>query len=133
MLCVTHLHEDELSMEEAKELVCLATINNCRMQAEDVIYLLDELSSLRNQTLGLMDFPPESRVSNENHEIKLGVSKDNFMELHSFVESKLFNSRRRCTYYALAIFLMKLSLNLSHRVLGCLFGNGLSKNKYEKP
>jgi hypothetical protein len=72
MLCVTHPDEDELLMEEAKELVCLETINNCRMQAEDVIYLLDKLSSLRNQTLGLMDFHPESRVSNENHEILLG-------------------------------------------------------------
>jgi hypothetical protein len=129
MLCVTHLDEDESLMEEAKELVCLAAINNCRMQAEDLIYLLDELSSLRNQTLELMDFQPESRVSNENHEIMLGVSKDNFMELHSFVESKLYNSRRRCTYNALTIFLMKLRLNLSHRVLACLFGNGLTKQR----
>jgi hypothetical protein len=76
-----------------------------------------------------MDFHPESGVSNQNHEIMLGVSKENFMQHPSYIESRLYNSRRKCTCIAFAIFLMKHRLNLSHSVSACLFGNGLTKQR----
>jgi hypothetical protein len=59
----------------------------------------------------------------------LGMSKEDFLALHSMIKHKMHNSKRRRSHNALAIFLMKMQLNLSHRVLATLFGQGLNKQR----
>jgi len=91
--------------------------------------LLKELSSGKLFGISLLDFGPNGSVPSEAYEKLLGVSVCNFLELHDYVCLKMRNTRRRSTHNALAIFLMKLRLNLSHHFLAVLFGNRLNKQR----
>ncbi|OXA38533.1 hypothetical protein Fcan01_26735 [Folsomia candida] len=69
-----------------------------------------------------MDFSKDSRLTNSDYEMLLGVSMDNFDVLLAHCQGSVRNSANRSVRNSLAIFLMKLRLNLSQRVIAFLFG-----------
>jgi len=69
----------------------------------------------------LLDFS-SADFSMEDHQSLLGMSKEDFNDLHRICHGWIHNSANRSSKNALGIFLMKLRLNIPQKVIGILFG-----------
>jgi hypothetical protein len=121
LICTNHLEEDSLSEESQHFFDNLRIQHESTMTPVEIEQLLNSIVHASQLSQGVLDFHPAKEVCNEHHEIFLGLHKENYLHLHGVIKDSLYNSRRRTTFNALAIFLMKLRLNLTNGVLASIF------------
>ncbi|CAF2004019.1 unnamed protein product [Rotaria magnacalcarata] len=86
---------------------------------DDVEKLIDDFRTAL-QYAGSLDFDDPGALDNENYKTITGLDRDAFNDLLGQLIT-MRSSRLRSVRVALAVFLAKLRLGLSNRVLACLF------------
>jgi hypothetical protein len=79
------------------------------------------VSCLKENQKGVLDFDDES-ISDHEFKMLTGLSKQNFEKIYRICSPYLRDSKNRTSRNALAIFFVKLRLNISQEVIAVLFG-----------
>jgi len=129
VMCQKHIADNYIREEDENVLSTKPCLRNAQITDADVLKLLEELASTKLFGISILDFGVDTNVPAEAYEKLIGITRGQFLEMHAFIIPRMRSTRRRSTYNALAIFLMKLRLNLSHRLLAVFFGNRLTKQR----
>ena len=118
--CRSHLNAKREFNAEALEIV--KTIDNpIDVSGPSVFDLLQNVTNQFNSKLGRMDFTEAGSLQDVDFERLLGMNIEQFSDLFTYVKNKLNTSCNRKPKNALAMFLMKLKLDLSQEFLGFFF------------
>ncbi|OXA46662.1 hypothetical protein Fcan01_18834 [Folsomia candida] len=118
--CKDHLEDEILKPEDMDAIEVEKPYST--LTGKQVAKWLTTLRQLATEKKLPIDFSKNSSLTNSDYEMLLGVSIASFEVLLKHCEGPLRNSPNRTIRSALAIFLMKLRLNISQRVLAFLFG-----------
>ncbi|OXA46405.1 hypothetical protein Fcan01_18813 [Folsomia candida] len=118
--CKDHLEDEILKPEDMDAIEVEKPYST--LTGKQVAKWLTTLRQLAREKKLPIDFSKNSSLTNSDYEMLLGVSIASFEVLLKHCEGPLRNSPNRTIRSALAIFLMKLRLNISQRVLAFLFG-----------
>ncbi|OXA46806.1 hypothetical protein Fcan01_18239 [Folsomia candida] len=118
--CREHLHGEMLKEDVLTSLV--SARDSSSLTGEQVSKWMVTLRGIITEKKLPIDFSKDSRLTNSDYEMLLGVSIDNFDVLLAHCQGSVRNTANRSVRNSLAIFLMKLRLNLSQRVIAFLFG-----------
>ncbi|CAM4751413.1 unnamed protein product [Rotaria magnacalcarata] len=116
--CSNHLCKGYLSYE-ARQSVKQSKVNDILLNRHNVEKLIDNFR-LALKHAGSLDFDELGALDNETYKTITGLDRDHFNDLLDKL-STMRNSRLRSVRVALAIFLEKIRLALSNRVLACVF------------
>ena len=119
--CRRHIQNgsfDPASLSAIQHMACLSTVS-----ANDFLILNEELSLLCERSRNKQKITMEDESLNDS-EVKtlFGLNREQFNSLHIYIATDLRSSCNRTIRDALAIYLMKLRLNLSQEAIGILFG-----------
>ncbi|CAF3873654.1 unnamed protein product [Rotaria magnacalcarata] len=114
--CSNHLCKGYLSYE-ARQSVKQSKVNDILLNRHNVEKLIDNFR-LALKHAGSLDFDELGALDNETYKTITGLDRDHFNDLLDKL-STMRNSRLRSVRVALAIFLEKIRLALSNRVLAC--------------
>ncbi|OXA46688.1 hypothetical protein Fcan01_18211 [Folsomia candida] len=118
--CKDHLEDEILKPEDMDAIEVEKPYST--LTGKQVAKWLTTLRKLATEKKLPIDFSKNSSLTNSDYEMLLGVSMASFEILLKHCEGPLRNSPNRTIRSALAMFLMKLRLNISQRVLAFLFG-----------
>ena len=120
-ICKHHLQDQELdapSLSAIQEKASLSGVNGSEFVelTEEVSKFCEELSEKSRLTM------EDDSLKNEEVKTLFSLTKDQFDDLHMYVAADLRKSTNRTTRDALAMYLIKLRLNLPQNVIRILFG-----------
>lgn len=118
--CKEHLLGKEFNQESMALIE--GTQNHIRLTDEELVEWIDAITNEATRTKLPIDFNEDSKMSNEEYEVFTGLNRQQFDDLLTFCRADLRNSPCRTARNALAIFFLKLRLNLPQRILAYLFG-----------
>lgn len=98
------------------------TQNYILLTDEELVEWVDAITEEATRTKLPIDFNEDSKMTNEEYEVLTGLNREEFDTLLTYCRADLRNSPCRTARNALAIFLLKMRLNLPQRILAYLFG-----------
>ncbi|CAF2079156.1 unnamed protein product [Rotaria magnacalcarata] len=116
--CSNHLYKGHLSYE-ARQSVKQSKVDDIILNKHNVEKLIDNFR-LALKHAGSLDFDDPGALENETYKTITGLDRDHFNDLLDKLTT-MRNSRLRSVRVALAIFLAKIRLALSNRVLAYVF------------
>lgn len=116
--CPEHL-TNKIFNDDAADAIT-AYRSYAQMEDSEISKFLNSFAFLENPA-NVLSFDDLKRYSDESFYLLVGTTKEQFEYLHQHVCCEINNTKTRSSRNALAIFLMKLRLNLSQAVLSVLF------------
>ncbi|CAF3771072.1 unnamed protein product [Rotaria socialis] len=116
--CSNHFYKGYLSYE-ARQSVKQSKVDDIILNKHNVEKLIDNFR-LALKHAGSLDFDDPGALENETYKTITGLDRDHFNDLLDKLTT-MRNSRLRSVRVTLAIFLAKIRLALSNRVLACSF------------
>lgn len=96
--------------------------SNCELDEKEVANWFNVLKKIIELKKNPVNFDSMGGWSDNDIYSMLGVSKENFGNLYIYIKPYMNESKKRSIRNCLALFLMKIRLNLSQNVLAVLFG-----------
>jgi len=118
-MCEHHTTEGYLNEDALKQV---KVKSSTKMTSEEISKWFGLLTCEAKKTRKIIDFEPSSPFKSEDYELLLGVSRANFDSMMNFISGAVKTSENRSVRNALGMFLIKLRLNLSQKVIALLFG-----------
>jgi len=118
--CKSHLNAKG-EFNEAAMVVLKSIDNPIGVSGPNIFSLLQNVTELHNCKIGKMDFSDSGCLSDAHFKKLLGINKEQFSDLFKYSEESLKNSCNRKAKNALAMFLVKLRLDLPQELLGFFF------------
>ncbi len=118
--CQRHISE-EIFCDAAKDTLEKKKRIGVRINKAEIAEWIRWLTDNKVTNTSVIDFDSE-KTADEAYVELLGLTKDHFGELFEYVREGLHSSANRSPRNALAIFLAKMRLGVSQRVLARLFG-----------
>lgn len=116
--CSEHL-ENGVFSTEAKKKIHKQSKSGGYFKPADISKMLKSLS--KSSRSNLIDVET-GKMSDADYKLLFGVNKINFEDIFSTIKGHLNNTAKRSARNALAIFLAKLRLGVSQKILAYLFG-----------
>ncbi|CAF3548310.1 unnamed protein product [Rotaria socialis] len=116
--CSVHMYKRELTYE-ALEMIQPSKLDDLILNGDDVKNLMIDFRLTINSSK-TFDFDNPSSLDDDTYKTITGLSRDNFHDVLGHLTT-MNNSNVRSVRVALAVFLTKLRLGFSNRVLACLF------------
>ncbi|XP_021965136.1 uncharacterized protein LOC110860413 [Folsomia candida] len=98
------------------------TRDNVRVTNSELVEWIDVITEEAIRKELPINFNADSKMTSEEYEIFTGLSREQFDSVLQYCREDIRNSSVRTIRNALAIFLMKLRLDLPQRILAFLFG-----------
>ena len=119
--CSSHLIGHQLS-EEAIHAIKPFAIRHQEIKSSDVQLLLNKAQNLFENEKKRFSFDDPRDLNDDEYCLLTSLSRDNFNELAEIISSSAMrNSCNRSIRTAIGIYLCKLRLGLSNRLLACMF------------
>ncbi len=118
--CRSHISED-IFCDAAKDALEKKKRETVRLTKSEIAEWIKWLTDNKVTNTSVIDFDSDKTPEEAYMEL-LGLTKDHFGELFEYVREGLHSSSNRSPRNALAIFLAKMRLGVSQRVLARLFG-----------
>ncbi len=118
--CMKHISE-EIFDDEAKKRLNEKKREGLKISRAEISEWIKWLTDLAKNKTRTVNFD-DPKTDEEAYEELLGLKKNEFDEVFEYIKDGLLKSRNRSPRNALAIFLAKLRLGVSQRVLARLFG-----------
>jgi hypothetical protein len=119
--CSQHLIDHQLASEAINEIKPFA-IRREELNSSDVQLLLNKSQKLFENKNRRFNFDDPRNLTDDEHRLLTSLSKDDFNEIIQIVSSSsIRNSCNRSIRTAIGIYLSKLHLGLSNRLLACMF------------
>lgn len=117
--CREHFDGNVLSSDAVLRVEAVS--NTTKLTADQIRIWMTAIRSLHQQRQLPIDFDAVD-YTEDVYDMLLGVKKHEFQTLIGYCSSKIRNSSNRSVRNCLAIFLMKLRLGISQKVIAFLFG-----------
>ena len=118
--CPQHL-EGKLFSNDAKEVIIAKAVKGCCATGKDLERLLLLVTKTLTEERNVLNFDSSTLEEAVYFEF-VGLSKADFNTLFGYIHNHIHGSRHRSPRNALAIFLTKLRLGISQKVIARLFG-----------
>lgn len=125
-VCSEHIDkETKCFTPGAIENIISQTIESTtRLHTTEMMRWIEDLSSTTEaiSSRGRLTFRCLDYFALDDFKCLFGISKEAFIDMHGVIEPHMYNTKARSTFDALAMFLLKLCQNMSHRTISCIFG-----------
>lgn len=121
--CASHLETDGLFNSEANEVIRkqLRELSLSSAEIGELVKALTIEAKKKEQTNTKLSFEEDSSLTSDEYKLLTGLERQHFDHLFGFCKDGVRNSSNRSARDALAIFLMKLRLDVSQECLAFLF------------
>lgn len=118
--CKSHIEKGKFKDDDIISIQ--RQVSEIQMNTAHVKYIIESLTTFaKNKSAAIIDFSDSSLFEDKDYELLLGLSKENFLAVFETIKNRLRSSCNRSAINALAMFLMKLRLDVSQDVLALLF------------
>ncbi|OXA52003.1 hypothetical protein Fcan01_13830 [Folsomia candida] len=118
--CASHLENNQFTNEALIQIT--ADKQSFELSGPDITKWIAQLLKHIDNKVTILDFGKNSHIKPEDYHLLLGVTRDQFLELLEICRHHIHSSSNRSVENALALFLMKMRLDLPQKVLALLFG-----------
>ncbi|XP_021943615.1 uncharacterized protein LOC110842214 [Folsomia candida] len=118
--CASHLENNQFTNEALNQIT--ADKQSFELSGPDITKWTTQLLKHIDNKVTILDFGKNSHIKPEDYHLLLGVTRDQFLELLEICRHHIHSSSNRSVENALALFLMKMRLDLPQKVLALLFG-----------
>ncbi|OXA45584.1 hypothetical protein Fcan01_19479 [Folsomia candida] len=118
--CASHLENNQFTNEALIQIT--ADKQSFELSGPDITKWIAQLLKHIDNKVTILDFGKNSHIKPEDYHLLLGVTRDQFLELLEICRHHIHSSSNRSVENALALFLLKMRLDLPQKVLALLFG-----------